>query len=724
MTTSMHHVRHLTFLLTACALGVGHADLARAEGGAGERPQVAASDDHLDTLRSATRDLSRISRGAGRERRYTKVALTVEEVVDRAGKDPDRLLRWVRENVRYEPYQGALRSPRGVLAARSANAPDMARLLVALYHAAGLEARLVWGEVDRKEARRLLVDFAGAATLARGGEPVEDESFNTFDPRWLQIAREHAWVEVKHAGRFQAADPLLGTALGATPGKREGAGGALPASMQSTLGLVLTARFEDDTEQVLIAREGALDDFAYRTMTLSFVQDVRLAHTTRPVFRVGDRVKTGDYFPREKLSSLTLRFDLKVGQRRSQWEQHLYRKSQGVDVFAFDQQHLAIAVLPAWTSDAQVARVGAGAFDDAVTRIREWADASAKAGEAFDARSFEKQTRALIDRTARVFPYALARHLDRLTFALADSMGVKPVLHQPRIILTSLVRDRDQLYLEADIQGELLDAVAALGLPRATASGFVTMHGRLENQVRGLVLGALVDTAPYTTARLFSEAQKQRVPVMTLHAGNIRKAPWPKGLPEGVREQITRQVRKQGDVVLTPQRAVSVGAAKRHGWWRVDPVTGGIHGDAWHGLLNIASAKRSPGSEPQGEVMLALMKLVTRQLSTWMTALQGSGEFEAAVCDASRDTIVIGRALCATRKARPMPALEACLTPGGGGETSAAGGDDPLALKMPSCDEVVTPTRCGAVIARAFLGGELAFTPRGEESPRVGLTCK
>ena len=726
----------MSALLWPAAAGAQGADAgeasSREDAARAPREQVAASSEELRELKASARDLSRVAGGVGRDWQRKEPPLSVEAAAREAGaRDPARLLEWVREHIAHEPYQAALRAPRGVLVARRANAVDQARLLRAMYQAAGHEARLAWGELPEVEARRLLVEFAGKAALERDGAPLEIEGgADGFEPRHLQQVREHVWVEVRHRGRFQAADPLTGGALGTTKARRQGGGAEVPRAMRSTLQIQLVAQLGGGRRDVLLEHGGELAELAWRTFSLEFTPDVRLPHATRPVWRVGGSADVGKYFPRAELESLMLRFDMRTGRRRQIWEQSLYRGTGGADAFAFDQQHLAITVLPGWVSDAVLARVGASGFEEGVGRLKAWADEVGEGGEAMPRAKFYRQTRQIIEHTARVFPYTLARHLDRLTFALGEVMGVAPILSAPRVIVTSLIRDRERLYMETAIQGDLLDAIPALGVPAGAASGLVTLVGRIENELQGELLGSLVESTPYTTAALFDAAIEARVPVTTGHAGAIQAfvRGLKKGQPEELVEELREEVTRRGQVVLVPRRGVELGGVARHGWWAIDPLSGGLHGGRWHGLLNITGAARSAGAESQGQVMLALARMLTRQLSTWMAALKGSSAHERLVCQARADVAHIGQALCATREARPMPELEACLAPQAPGESGGSDAD-PLAMKMPSCDEAVRPTRCGAVLARAFLSQDLRVV-RGEaadesSSPAAsgGLRC-
>jgi hypothetical protein len=77
-------------------------------------------------------------------------------VVDRIGRDPERLFAWVRTNTFWVPYRGLLRGPVGVLMDRLGNGLDRAVLLATLLRQAGQSVRLAHGSLTDSQAIKLL----------------------------------------------------------------------------------------------------------------------------------------------------------------------------------------------------------------------------------------------------------------------------------------------------------------------------------------------------------------------------------------------------------------------------------------------------------------------------------------------------------------------------------------------------------------------------------------
>src|SRR5581483_8941313 len=77
-------------------------------------------------------------------------------VVDQTGVDRNALVAWVRGNVTWVPYQGALRGAVGVLMDRQGNSLDQSLLLAELLRLAGHETRLAHGALSQEVATQSL----------------------------------------------------------------------------------------------------------------------------------------------------------------------------------------------------------------------------------------------------------------------------------------------------------------------------------------------------------------------------------------------------------------------------------------------------------------------------------------------------------------------------------------------------------------------------------------
>jgi hypothetical protein len=95
---------------------------------------------------------------------------TPEQLAADLQYDPQAIFRFVRDEILYDPYPGALRGARGTLWGLAGNSVDQALLLAALLNEALVPTRFVVGELSEEAAARLLaalsVDEAALRTWA------------------------------------------------------------------------------------------------------------------------------------------------------------------------------------------------------------------------------------------------------------------------------------------------------------------------------------------------------------------------------------------------------------------------------------------------------------------------------------------------------------------------------------------------------------------------------
>ncbi|MBI2898774.1 MAG: hypothetical protein HYY17_01175 [Planctomycetes bacterium] len=118
--------------------------------------------------------LERLLRAIERRHASTPDPSDVRLAAGRLGFDRARILRFVREQVGYEPYEGILRDAEGTLLARSGNSLDRSLLLLAMLEAGGERVRLVRADLTEEEGKRLLDHFAAQDPLARLAEKGAD----------------------------------------------------------------------------------------------------------------------------------------------------------------------------------------------------------------------------------------------------------------------------------------------------------------------------------------------------------------------------------------------------------------------------------------------------------------------------------------------------------------------------------------------------------------------
>jgi transglutaminase-like putative cysteine protease len=165
--------------------------------------------------------------------------LDVQAAQAKIGTDPVALAKFVQTEIRYEPYAGALRGPRGTLLARAGNSLDRALLLAAMLRAAGHRVRFAEGTLSPAQAEQLVraafpprppAFKSGSALMTITQRSLQHFLFlgNTlhearFRPPegdagvWtttVEEARRHFWVQVESGDRWLDLDTSPGVAYG------------------------------------------------------------------------------------------------------------------------------------------------------------------------------------------------------------------------------------------------------------------------------------------------------------------------------------------------------------------------------------------------------------------------------------------------------------------------------------------------------------------------------
>ena len=167
-------------------------------------------------------------------REQSRDGFDYQAVIESVGRDPAKLLMWVKENTRRVPYSGLLRGPQGVLMDRVGNDLDRALLLAQFVNSSGYECRLARANLADDEAAMLIAPAALAplpgmvggkpseAYLAMDAEvekqtkalmalvtPVVDMAKigQSLEASRLADAKDHWWLQYNPAGKWIDLDP-------------------------------------------------------------------------------------------------------------------------------------------------------------------------------------------------------------------------------------------------------------------------------------------------------------------------------------------------------------------------------------------------------------------------------------------------------------------------------------------------------------------------------------
>lgn len=127
------------------------------------------------------------------------------------GNDVDAIFQFVRDEIRFLPYQGSFGGARGALWTKGANSLDRSSLLIALLKASGVPvARYVRGQVSGADLEQLILAMYDEPSRVIGCIPPGSVNyFPQFDGELQNDVGNHFWVEFDAGGGLTQADTSL-----------------------------------------------------------------------------------------------------------------------------------------------------------------------------------------------------------------------------------------------------------------------------------------------------------------------------------------------------------------------------------------------------------------------------------------------------------------------------------------------------------------------------------
>jgi hypothetical protein len=552
--------------------------------------------------------------------------------------DLDGAFAAVATGIRFEPYAGILRGPRGTVLAHGGNAADQALLLADLLGANGYRVRFVRGTLAG----------GNLGVLIRGLYPPEitdlslDEKYLPYDPAsdtaLRALAADHVWLEVDQGGElWLPLDPSFPRArIGEAYGKPQSRLDALPDDMRQRIVLTLHEETAGGEKRELGRLEATSAELGLQPLSLLVlgVRQLKAPEEEKKqgggaggllggaLMGGGKKPETAAQEPKaaepvgmmyrrtllrggetvELAPSLVLNDDPDSRIRREWLEIAIHAPGRdprivvrdlyvddapGVDASApapYRRYSLSIMAGPI---DVEAVRDYAGRLGGQIDLDASKARVDAIGGVVgAEAASIAVAADGEIGPLAgHLMGLAFAAESDALTRRIASRNAVAVVQAIPRIVIASVEGgDGSTWRVALDLRLDEVEAWPYPGNATRAAEHLQSARGiqnsMLEGRFLERVLG-LEQTA--NTANLVAGVEGGQAAMLLLGAGQEDRIEQIEGLSPYARRLIAGSL-KNGFEVIIPPKPVQLAGRARFGWWERDPATGRIVGVMDDGL--------------------------------------------------------------------------------------------------------------------------------------------
>ena len=620
--------------------------------------------------------------------------LSIGHVAAAAGsRRPRALLDFVRENFRFEPYNGAVRGARGVLFSRSGNSADLSLLLAGLLDEAGMPWRMVRGTLDAEQTQLLLT------TTAPSGEyRISDETYSALEDEAPRHRRgfEHWWIEANVRGDWLALDPsfpALRAGTAATEAEEVFGQGELPSPLNHTVLIRLRYRPPRRGTETALELETNLTDLTFRNLVLSFTAPDR--RNIRARLSAASFEQESGLIALRDADQIWLDFEVTIGEHVRTVRKEIRNSGEGLDFFGSGVQVYSILFLPGWVGPDYHTAVAGGLVESISQQGRTLIEGVLlEEGTPRFRHSDSQPLVELLGPAAGLVGLTFALYSDQIGLALAPRFGVTAFYGWPRVLVVGALVSPEGLAVQLDLLEDGIETLPFTGVPGRSATGFQALRGRLNSHLSGAVVGRLTSLPTLSASNVLNQCWSEGRSFISASPTQHRQLSRVQA-PRTVTDRIADDAREEGAVVLVPSRRIDVGSTERLAWWQMESATGRLAGVLDDGTRD-------------AEAGLFVRIPETEQNLLWLHQTLSLAESLAATVVEREPPVPVSDDLCFMVCDLERVADSVCGDPLNGdlgrclGSTELS--DDPLGLGL-SCGEMVDNFRCGATISRAVVEG-------------------
>jgi len=142
--------------------------------------------------------------GKAENKTENKIYTSLDQLNEAIDNQWEEAFAFVREQIKFEPFTGIMKSSQGVLWARAGNAIEQARLLAELLGLEGEKVRYAQGKLEKEKAAWLIKnifpeekDFYYPENVPLSAPSQDEEILSAIeDHYWVQILQDNQWIDL------------------------------------------------------------------------------------------------------------------------------------------------------------------------------------------------------------------------------------------------------------------------------------------------------------------------------------------------------------------------------------------------------------------------------------------------------------------------------------------------------------------------------------------------
>ncbi|HBY57398.1 MAG TPA: hypothetical protein DEG96_06000 [Candidatus Atribacteria bacterium] len=566
--------------------------------------------------------------GKAENKTENKICTSLEQLNETIDYQWEEAFAFVRDQIKFEPITGIMKSSQGVLWARAGNAIEQARLLKELLNLEGEKVRYAQGKLNEEKAVWLIKNIFPEEKKFYYPENVL-LSVPSQDEEILSAIEDHYWVQILQDNQWIDLDPSFPNAkIGEAYADLDKTFYRIKKNMLTEFSISLkvekTSFVEnevDDSEiETILEWQGKLEEVANLPISLTLIANFKstsqedgkqgsggtpfglfggatseteeeeeesIELTYRAELFLGEVIEEEGQFsqilapPEEEkiersiITKVWLQFVLqKPDEPTMEIERILFEKHQKDDRPSLFQRHSILVTaneipFEAWEEDLSdiLDKEKMDELKSGLEEIKSQIEEEKDLAALLeDSISLEKSWGP---EAGHLINLIFASTSDKLTDDLGQALAVNSYYSWPRIIINSFEGYGDELQVYIDLCQDSKLAISCPGQAVRMKETFLYGRGVMESILEGKVIELLTRRRPLTTAYLMYKAAENNIPLRVysyLEQDMLKNLKMPPYVAEKVMKTLDAQ-----HFVIIPEESIEFDDHQRWGWWDLNP---------------------------------------------------------------------------------------------------------------------------------------------------------